>query len=99
MKDFVHTTADEGGVHANSSIHSKAAYNVLTARRGGQYLFRPADVAVLYYLALQRLGRLATFAKARQALLDAARTFYAGDAGRKAKIAGIEQAYAQVGIA
>jgi bacillolysin len=31
MKDFLRTRDDFGGVHSNSNIHNKAAYNVLTA--------------------------------------------------------------------
>ena len=45
--------ADSGGVHTNSNIHNKAAYNVLTAVDAkGARVFRPRDVAVLYYLTL-----------------------------------------------
>jgi len=100
MKEYHTTSGDNGGVHTNSNIHNKAAYNVLTAKGAdGQPVFPPRDVAVLYYLSLSRLGSLATFSNAFQALIDVAKTFYSGDddgPGPKVKV--IADAYAQVGI-
>jgi bacillolysin len=91
---------DWGGVHINSNIHNKAAYNVLTAGdESGSRVFDPRDVAILYYLTLTRLGKLADFAKTLQVLVDVASTLYAGDpALRDKKIAAIKTAYAAVGI-
>ena len=56
MKNFVKTTADSGGVHINSGIHTLAAVNVLrgTDASGARH-FTPAEVAGLYYGTLQRL--------------------------------------------
>ena len=52
---------DNGGVHVNSNIHNKAAYNVLTACDDqGQRVFPPREVAILYYLTLTRINMLAT---------------------------------------
>ena len=34
-QDLRHGTCDQGGVHANSGIHNKAAYNLLTRARNG----------------------------------------------------------------
>ena len=99
MSKYVTTTPDNGGVHTNSNIHNKAAYNVLTATDAqGQPVFTPRDVAVLYYLCLARLGRLATFQQAKDTLLNVAGTYYAGDAMRQAKLDAIGDAYKKVGI-
>ncbi|MHC1767227.1 MAG: M4 family metallopeptidase [Verrucomicrobiia bacterium] len=91
---------DWGGVHTNSNIHNKAAYNVLTAGDdSGNRVFEPREVAILYYLTLTRLDKLADFAKTLQVLVDVASTFYAGNpALRDQKIAAIKAAYAAVGI-
>ncbi|MDX6716844.1 MAG: bacillolysin [Baekduia sp.] len=100
MDDYLHTTGDSGGVHTNSNIHNKAAYNVLTATDGaGQRIFIPREVAYLYYLGLTRLGRTDEFNDALQAVVDVAMTYYSGNQpDRDAKVAGIRKAYADVGI-
>ncbi|MBV8309497.1 MAG: M4 family metallopeptidase, partial [Planctomycetaceae bacterium] len=100
MENYLKTTSDSGGVHTNSNIHNKAAYNVLTAvDKDGQRAFPPRDVAVLYYLCLQRLGQLADFSKALQALVLEAKTFYVGDPEEcEIKVKQIEDAYKKVGI-
>jgi bacillolysin len=100
MNDYVRTTDDAGGVHINSNIHNKAAHNVLTARdAGGNRLFTPREVAILYYLCLARLTQLATFSDARNGLISVALSLYAGDATeRQAKVDAIERSYAAVGI-
>jgi len=100
MDQYLHTTEDSGGVHTNSNIHNKAAFNVLTAKDDqGQRVFSARDVAILYYLTLSRLSPLATFQKTLQSLLDVAQTLYAGDpADRDKKLDHIKKAYQQVGI-
>ncbi len=100
MDQYLVTTQDSGGVHTNSGIPNKAAYNLLTATDDqGQRVFPARDVAILYYLTLSRLNPLATFQKTLQVLLDVAETLYAGDpAERDAKRAHIRQAYEKVGI-
>jgi bacillolysin/neutral peptidase B len=46
MQDFLRTKRDSGGVHTNSNIHNKAAYNVLTATDAhGRRVFRPMEAA------------------------------------------------------
>lgn len=90
---------DEGGVHYWSNVPNLAAYKVLTAQDAeGKYVFSPKEVAVLYYLTLTRLDRLATFSKALAVLLDVAKTYYADPARREKKTQAITQAYAEVGI-
>lgn len=98
MNDYLVTTRDDGGVHTNSNIHNKAAYNLLTARAGALPAIKPRDVAVLYYLCLTRLQMRAKFADARRLLLDVARTYFAGVPSLQDHIATIESAYDAVGI-
>ncbi len=101
MKDYLKTDADEGGVHTNSNIHNKAAYNVLTSTdAAGKTLFTPKEGAVLYYLTLSRLPRTADFARTRETLLDVAKTYYAAqsDAVRAQKLKALGDAYTAVGI-
>jgi Zn-dependent metalloprotease len=100
MDDYLLTWRDSGGVHTNSNIHNKAAYNVLTATDdAGNRVFSPREVAVLYYLTLVRLTPLATFKRVVETMTDVARTFYAGDeAGQQRKIAALHKAYGDVGI-
>jgi bacillolysin len=96
---FVATIADNGGVHTNSNIHNKAAYNVLTAKDGqGGSMFSPREVAILYYYCLLRLDRLATFKQARASLLSVAKTFFSGSVDRQKKLDAIGKAYDDVGI-
>lgn len=99
MSDYLSTIYDNGGVHTNSNIHNKAAYNILTTKDTlGHRVFPPREVAILYYLCLTRLNSLATFSKALQVLLDAAKTFYVGDPNLGNKLAHIKEAYGKVGI-
>jgi len=99
MKDYLHTSNDNGGVHTNSNIHNMAVYNVLTAKGSqGQHIFSAIDVAVLYYLCLERLNRTATFSKTKQVLVDVAKTYYAGVPDMNQKVKYITQAYDDVGI-
>lgn len=104
MRDYrnlpVNRSGDWGGVHTNSGIHNKAAHNVLTSTaHDGSRVFTPLDGAILYYLCLTRLSSTSTFGRALQVLVEVANTYYAGNAGREAKIDAIRNAYADVGIA
>lgn len=98
MDDFVQTQQDGGGVHINSNIHNKAAYNVLTTDDNGARVFSPEDAAVLFYLGMARLQPLAKFTDARQAVIDVALTYFAGHPDQKKKLDALQDAYAQVGI-
>jgi bacillolysin/neutral peptidase B len=100
MNDYHVTAQDEGGVHTNSNIHNKAAYNVLTTIDDqGQRLFTPREVALLYYNALIRLGRFDGFGETLIILVDVASSMYAGElAVRDAKVAAIRAAYGATGI-
>lgn len=99
MDNYDNTTADNGGVHTNSNIHNKAAYNFLVAKDGtGAGLFTPLDVAILYYQTLMRLDKLATFTQTLDTLLNVAGVYFAGDPQRSEKQAAVSKAYATVGI-
>jgi bacillolysin len=100
MNDWLQTSGDSGGVHTNSNIHNKAAYNLLTAKDDrGHTVYTAREVAVLYYLCLCRLNSQATFSDVLETLVDVANTYYAGDdLERQAKIAQIKDAYQKVGI-
>jgi Zn-dependent metalloprotease len=99
MNAYLNTAADNGGVHTNSNIHNKAAYNFLTAKSpDGKAMFMPIDVAVLYYQTLIRLDKLATFKQTLRTLLNVSGVYYAGDPRRQEKINAISAAYAAVGI-
>jgi Zn-dependent metalloprotease len=68
---------DFGGVHINSGIHNFAAYNVMTAQVGGKYLFRPAELAAMFYVALtQQLSRQSTFSDSRRGVTLATRSLF-----------------------
>jgi bacillolysin len=100
MDKYLNTTADSGGVHTNSNIHNKGAYNLLTATDAeSNRVFTPREVSYLYYLTLTRLAPMAGFSDTLQGLIDVARTYYAGnEAERTKKVDAIRAAYAAVGI-
>lgn len=105
MRDFrvrPNTRAgDYGGVHTNSGIHNKAAYNILTAVQNGALIFTPTEVAACFYLALtQRLSRTSQFVDSRTAVLDSARTLFRNltPAALAEKISAIEAGFDAVGI-
>jgi Zn-dependent metalloprotease len=105
MRDFKvrpNTRAgDNGGVHTNSGIHNKAAFNILTAVNGGALVFKPEEVAAFFYLAVtQRLSRTSQFTDSRTAVLDSARTLFRNlaPAALDEKISAIEAGFTAVGI-
>jgi Zn-dependent metalloprotease len=91
---------DHGGVHTNSGIHNKAAFNVLNAESAsGQHLFTAVEVARLFYLVLsQHLSRTSEFVDSRKGAVLVARTLFQTDPQRDAKIAAIQKAFDDVGI-
>ncbi len=100
MNDYWHTTKDNGGVHTNSNIHNKAAYNMLTAKdANGARVFTPTEGAVLYYLCLSRLSSMATFPDVLHDLVAVASIYYVGDPAKNAdRVNRINAAYQAVGI-
>lgn len=91
---------DHGGVHTNSGIHNRAAFNLLTAfGPAGAPIFTPVEVARMYYVALvAHLSRTSGFADCRAAMLLATQTMFAADANAAERIAAVEAAYDAVGI-
>lgn len=93
---------DWGGVHINSGIHNKAAYNMLTAEAApGRPALAPLEVAAVFYLALtQRLSRTSQFTDSRRGVVASARTLFRAlaPAEQAEKIGAIEAAFDAVGI-
>ena len=101
MDDFLVTGDDNGGVHTNSGIHNKAAFNLITTKQDGQHVFTFSEVAALFYLALtQFLSRTSGFADSRRAIERAAKTLFRQDppATRARKLAAIAAAFDEVGV-
>ena len=92
---------DYGGVHINSGIHNKAAFNILTAVKDGALVFTPVEVAAFFYIALtQRLSRTSQFTDSRTAVLDSARSLFRTlpPADLNKRISAIEAGFTAVGI-
>jgi bacillolysin len=100
MNEYVSTQADSGGVHINSGIHNKAAFNLLTAQDAvGGNTMTPTEVAILYYLTLTRLAPRSDFGECRRVLLNVATTYFSYDAAlQQKKLQAISNAYDSVGI-
>jgi Zn-dependent metalloprotease len=95
-------TEDFGGVHSNSGIHNKAAYNILISEdKYGNLLFSATDVAIIFYIALtQHLKETSQFADSRRAVLQSAQTFFKErtEIDRVSLIRAIETAFDNVGL-
>lgn len=91
---------DWGGVHVNSGIHNKAAYHLLTAKgANGKPVFKPREVAALFYLALtQHLSRTSRFADSRRGVELAARSLFANRPNRNTLFKAVARAFDRVGI-
>ena len=91
---------DWGGVHTNSGIHNRVAYNMLTAKDGqGKYLLKPREVAALFYLALtQNLSRTSRFGDSRRGVELAARSLFANKSNKQARFKAVAKAFDKVGI-
>jgi Zn-dependent metalloprotease len=64
-------------VHLNSGIHNYAAFKVMTARGAKGFLFKPRQLAAMFYVALtQQLSRQSTFADSRRAVTLATRSLF-----------------------
>lgn len=101
MRDYVHTTRDNGGVHTNSGIHNKAAFNIITAKNGGGHLFTPEDAAALFYLALTvHLSRTSGFSDSRRAVELVAKSLFRADpeSVREEKVAAVSAGFEATGI-
>lgn len=100
MRDYLHTTRDNGGVHTNSNIHNKAMHHLLTSVDGaGKRVLTVEEWALLVYCAFVRLLSQSGFADMRRALRDVTKTYLAGNtAARTGALAAVDDAYQSVGI-
>lgn len=99
-RQHIGTVTDFGGVHFNSGIHNKAAYNLFTSvDSNGAFLLSPTDVGLMYYLTLTRLSRRATFKDCLRVLKSVAATYFIGDVAKSTAVrSAIDTAYSSVGI-
>jgi Zn-dependent metalloprotease len=98
---YTYNRNDYGWVHDNSGIHNYAAYRIITAKNGGQFVFKGKEVAALFYIALTvHLSRTSQFADSRRAVLQAARSLFRNDSAAvlARKIKAIEDGFAAAGI-
>lgn len=90
---------DWGGVHINSGIHNKAAYNLITSKSAnGDYIFSIKDSAVLFYLGLLQLSNSSGFKDSYRSILNSANSFFKNDPDKMQKIVAVENAFMGVGI-
>ncbi|MEO8592112.1 MAG: M4 family metallopeptidase [Candidatus Solibacter sp.] len=93
---------DWGGVHTNSGIHNKAAYNILTAIDAAKKLiFTAQEVAAVFYVTLtQQLSRTSQFSDSRRGALIAAQSLFRTQppAQLKQKLDAITAGFGAVGI-
>jgi bacillolysin/neutral peptidase B len=106
MKDYKKLpnteNGDNGGVHTNSGIHNKAAYNILTALdTAGNLALTPQEVAGLFYLTLtQQLSRTSQFTDSRRGALVSGRTLFRAFPAdqQQLKIDAVANGFSAVGI-
>jgi len=92
---------DYGWVHGNSGIHNFAAYSVMTAKSGSRYLFTPAGIAAMFYIALTvHLSRTSQFSDSRRGVIQAARSLFRDDSASDlaSKIKAVEDGFTAAGI-
>ncbi len=99
MRDYRLLPDDHGGVHRNSGIHNKAAYNLLSSKdRLGNYLFDAMSGVKLFYQALMQLSRQSVFSDSRRAIEQVAKTLFRRDSAKAEKLQAIARAFDDVGI-
>ncbi len=95
-------SGDWGGVHINSGIHNFAAFKIITTKDAqGKFVFKPAELAALFYISLtQHLTRNSDFSASRRGVTLAARTLFRTqpEATQQAKLAAIAKGFTAVGI-
>lgn len=88
---------DSGGVHLNSGIHNKAAHNIMSTKNGEIYLFKPDELAVLFYNGLTQLSICSGFSDSYRSILNAANSLFK-NANKDQKMNAIKIAFESVGI-
>jgi Zn-dependent metalloprotease len=81
MRNYCHSPltpgGDQGGVHKNSGIHNYAAYRVMSATNRNGFIFKPRELAAIFYVALtQQLSRQSTFSDSRRGVVLATRSLF-----------------------
>jgi len=92
---------DHGGVHINSGIHNKAAFNLLTTRRagGGGFLFTGQEVAAIFYLTLtQHLAATSGFSDSRRGADLATKSLFRNATDKNSRVQAVADAFDKVGI-
>lgn len=105
MKDFINVPLtqkdDSGAVHVNSGIHNYAAFKVMSANNGRAFIFRPNELAAMFYVALtQQLSRQSTFADSRRGVVLATRSLFRKLPQRQIelRVAAVEAGFDAAGI-
>lgn len=99
VRKFVTSGDPDDAIYANCTIHSLAAYHLLTATDTKERaILSPRQVAILYYYALWRLSAQATFADVLTQMLEVAKTLFADIEQRRQALDTIAYAYSKVGI-
>jgi Zn-dependent metalloprotease len=90
---------DFGGVHVNSGIHNKAAFNIMMARDAqNRFLFSPRFIAQLFYSSLAHLRPTSLFLDSRRAVELTANTMLRIDPQKEVRLGAISQGFTAVGI-
>ncbi|RKT13779.1 thermolysin metallopeptidase-like protein [Paraburkholderia sp. RAU2J] len=98
---YTYERNDYGWVHDNSGIHNFAAYKIMNASANGKYLFTPAQLAAIFYIALTvHLPRTSQFADSRRAVVQATRSLFRKDsaAALAQKMKAVEKGFLAAGI-
>lgn len=105
MKDYIHLPLtpgkDAGGVHLNSGIHNYAAFNIMSATGGNGLVFKPHELAAMFYVALtQQLSRQSTFSDSRRGVVLATRSLFRALPRHQidARVAAVEAGFDAAGI-
>jgi Zn-dependent metalloprotease len=105
MKDYkaspITLAGDFGGVHVNCGIHNFAAFKIMTTPAAGGFLFQPAQLAAMFYVALtQQLSRMSTFSDSRRGVVIATRSLFRKlpQADVDARAAAVEAGFDAAGI-
>jgi Zn-dependent metalloprotease len=98
---YTYERNDYGWVHDNSGIHNFAAYKIMTASANGKYLFTPAQLAAIFYIALTvHLSRTSQFADSRRAVVQATRSLFRKESptALAQKVQAVEKGFQAAGI-
>jgi Zn-dependent metalloprotease len=105
MRNYYHwpltPAKDQGGVHKNSGIHNYAAFRVMSARNRNGFIFKPRELAAMFYVALtQQLSRQSTFSDSRRGVVLATRSLFRTLPRHQleARVKAVEKGFSAAGI-